>query len=137
MGTEIVVRPATERDQSVIAAHRTAAAEESAKYRGSIPTMPSTLACEDFVASVDEVVLGSITVGVSSATTATITHVHVQQDARGVGVGDALLSHCVNHMRGRGFSHITAMAQPGDRQLKNLFERHGLVAETIIVGKEL
>ena len=30
-----------------------------------------------------------------------------------------------------------AHALPGDRAMKNLFERHGLVAQTIVVGKSL
>ena len=32
---------------------------------------------------------------------------------------------------------LQSSALPGDRAMKNLFERHGLVAQTIIVGKKL
>jgi hypothetical protein len=40
-------------------------------------------------------------------------------------------------MTKRNAAWVQSSAMPGDRAMKNLFERHGLVAQTIIVGKKL
>jgi len=66
-----------------------------------------------------------------------IHHVFVVPDAREIGLGDALVLHLLDELRGLGVSHVSAHALPGDRAMKNLFERHGLVAQTIVVGKSL
>jgi GNAT superfamily N-acetyltransferase len=61
--------------------------------------------------------------------------VYVEPDAREIGIGDALVLHAIDFLRSQKATWIGAQAQPGDRALKNLFERHGLVAQTIIVGR--
>jgi ribosomal protein S18 acetylase RimI-like enzyme len=56
---------------------------------------------------------------------------------REIGLGDALILHLIEELRSLGVAHVSAHALPGDRAMKNLFERHGLVAQTIVVGKSL
>lgn len=62
---------------------------------------------------------------------------HVEEDARGVGIGDLLVLRLMSELSSLGARSLVAAAQPGDRALKNLFERHGLVARTILVGRDL
>jgi ribosomal protein S18 acetylase RimI-like enzyme len=68
---------------------------------------------------------------------ADIINIYVEPDAREIGIGDALLSQLIDELRRREISYVNAQALPGDRATKNLFERHGLIAQTIIVGKPL
>jgi hypothetical protein len=44
---------------------------------------------------------------------------------------------CLRELQHKNVSWVQSSALPGDRAMKNLFERHGLVAQTIIVGKKL
>jgi hypothetical protein len=48
-----------------------------------------------------------------------------------------LIQALISDLPSRGVKEIEAQALPGDRGMKNLFERHGLIAQTIIVGKSL
>jgi len=64
-----------------------------------------------------------------------IRHVHVEERAREVGLGDAMMLAVTSEVARCGGTWIGASAQPGDRSLKNLYERHGLVARTILVGR--
>jgi len=67
----------------------------------------------------------------------TIQYVYVHVDCREIGIGDALMGHLVTLAHAKTVKYLESSAQPGDRATKNLFERHGLVAQTIIVGKSL
>jgi L-amino acid N-acyltransferase YncA len=71
------------------------------------------------------------------SSTAVIHHVYVVPDSREVGLGDSLIQALISDLPSRGVKEIEAQALPGDRGMKNLFERHGLIAQTIIVGKSL
>lgn len=66
-----------------------------------------------------------------------IVSIETHPGARGVGVGDAMMTFVLDEVRRRGGSHVSGTATPGDRQLKNLFERHGLTAKSISVGRNL
>ena len=57
--------------------------------------------------------------------------------AREVGFGDALLESAVEAGRAAGCVVIEGEALPGDRDLKNLYERAGITARLIIVSKPL
>jgi ribosomal protein S18 acetylase RimI-like enzyme len=62
---------------------------------------------------------------------------HVDAPAREVGIGNAMVQYVVHLLKSRGAKSVNAAALPGDRSTKNLFERHGLVAQMITVGKNL
>ena len=135
MSREIVVRVATESDATIIERHRSLSHDESQQYRGT-PAQVSQLPTVSYVAIVGETVFGSLSVS-EEASRATITHVYVESEAREIGIGDSLISYAMKDLAARSVSYLAASAQPGDRSLKNLFERHGLVAQTILVGRSL
>lgn len=135
MTPQIVVRVAVAGDKTTIARHQELAIEESAQYRGRpSPQGNSSLA---YVAIVGESIFGSLSVLTEEDGNAIITHVFVEAEAREIGIGDSLLSFAMHDLRSRNIRYLAASAQPGDRSLKNLFERHGLVAQTILVGRSL
>jgi GNAT superfamily N-acetyltransferase len=68
---------------------------------------------------------------------ATIEQVFVTNDARNLGVGDALVSSALTWAREHKLNALDALALPGDRETKNLYERSGLVARLITVTKKL
>jgi ribosomal protein S18 acetylase RimI-like enzyme len=137
MNPQVFVRLASSHDAEKIAEHALASREESSRYRGQIPVTEHPHLVLELVAGVDSVVLASLQVSASDTSAAHIIHVYVEESAREVGLGDSIMRECVTRLGQMGYSYVSAMAQPGDRQLKNLFERHGLVAQTIIVGKNL
>lgn len=136
MTPEIVIRPSGADDTSQIEHHRSLSSIEARQYRGT-PLHETSQPTASFVAIVGESMVGSLSVLVDKANVATITHVFVEPEAREIGVGDSLLQFAMDTLTKQGIHYIAASAQPGDRSLKNLFERHGLVAQTIIVGKSL
>lgn len=66
-----------------------------------------------------------------------ISHVYVEVEGRELGLGDSMVQHAVDAVRGFGLSGIEAIALPGDRDTKNLFERAGLTARKLTVYKSL
>lgn len=68
---------------------------------------------------------------------AEIVELWVTPDARQVGVGERMLDLIVEWAIGRGCVGIDAEALPGDRDSKNFFETHGLVARSIRVHRSL
>ena len=131
----IDVRVAEANDDSSVQLLLAEATEEKKKYRGKFSATES--AASTFVATVGESVVGVLQYANTTSDSAVITCVHVHSSARDIGVGDALLLHTIRHLRTAGVTWLSGQAQPGDRALKNLFERHGLVAQTIVVGKSL
>lgn len=67
----------------------------------------------------------------------TVDFVHVLPEARGAGAGDALMDELIERLRARGVGWLGARALPGDRETKNLYERHGMSAKLIEVGVDL
>ena len=61
----------------------------------------------------------------------------VEPDAREVGIGEALVDAAVDLAHDVGAIALEGLALPGQRELKNLFERFGLVARAIVVHKAL
>lgn len=133
----VFVREAVESDRDVIDRHRVESTSESAQYRGSIDQPGELTHTRSFVGGFGETVFGSITIGQLSSHRWHVSHVFVEPPAREVGIGDALLQHVLHTLAAAGATWISAQALPGDRSMKNLFERHGLVAQTITVGKAL
>ena len=68
---------------------------------------------------------------------ARLTDVYVEPEARGVGVGEALLDAVVAWATERGCIGIDSLALPGNRETKNFFESFGLVARAIVVHRSL
>ncbi len=68
---------------------------------------------------------------------ASITSLWVHEDARGVGVGAALMGVIETQARNWGASGLDSRALPGDRVSKNFFESFGLVARAIHVHRAL
>lgn len=66
-----------------------------------------------------------------------VTDLYVTPEARGVGVGEALMDLFVADARARGAVGIDSLALPGDRATKNFFERFGLTARAIVVHRSL
>jgi ribosomal protein S18 acetylase RimI-like enzyme len=136
MDSLVFVRNAQPMDQDQLDRHRQLSAQESSLYRGFIPEVtiaPSHV----WVGGWGATIFGSLWASEISPSRWHISLVFVEPDAREMGIGDALVQHALNHIAHVHGTWISAYAQPGDRSLKNLFERHGLVAQTITVGKSL
>lgn len=59
----------------------------------------------------------------------------VTPNARKLGVGEAMMNELVAWARGAGCIALDAEALPGDRDTKNFYEMHGLVARQIKVSR--
>lgn len=66
-----------------------------------------------------------------------VDQVFVHPDARELGFGDELLAAAVDYGRRAGAALIEANTLPGDREIKNLYERAGITARLITVSKAL
>lgn len=109
-------------------------AQEQKRYRGR--RSPSPPGEHAFLAEIDGRVCGSLAWS-RQGTTVTVDHVYVDEWARGVGVGDALMNSLLVEAKRIGARSVGSSALPGDRALKNLFERNGLVAREILVERML
>jgi ribosomal protein S18 acetylase RimI-like enzyme len=136
MADSLFVRHATGEDAHQLAEHRAASSSEASLYRGRIRPIPDTGPEISFVAGFGSTIMGSLSAHIES-TVASIHHVYVVPDSREVGLGDALIQTLLSELRAGGVHTVEAQALPGDRGMKNLFERHGLIAQTIHVGKSL
>jgi GNAT superfamily N-acetyltransferase len=91
-----------------------------------------------WVATIDDVVVGYLHLDVSAdASTATVRQVYVQPEARELGLGDALLETAMHHARAAGCTALEAVALPGDRDTKNLYERAGVTARLLVMRRTL
>jgi GNAT superfamily N-acetyltransferase len=64
-----------------------------------------------------------------------IEEVYVEPDARGVGVGEALVAAALAWCRGHDCAGVDAPALPGDREAKNFFETHGFSARLLVMHR--
>jgi ribosomal protein S18 acetylase RimI-like enzyme len=91
-----------------------------------------------FVGSLLDVVLGYMVMNLrADIDRGVITHAFVEPGAREHGLGDTMVEEAVAAVRGAGLSGIEAVALPGDRETKNLYERAGLTARKLTVYKSL
>lgn len=67
---------------------------------------------------------------------ATIKLVFVEEEARGVGVGEALRDTLISRFRAEGHRWFDAHVLPGHRLAKNFFEAGGFSARFIIMNHE-
>ncbi|HRW38323.1 MAG: GNAT family N-acetyltransferase [Acidimicrobiales bacterium] len=93
------------------------------------------------VGTIDATVVGygisSIEVLGDGSRLAVVSDLYVDPEARGVGIGEAMMDLLVDHARSVGARGIDALALPGDRATKNFFETFGLKARAIIVHRAL
>jgi ribosomal protein S18 acetylase RimI-like enzyme len=68
---------------------------------------------------------------------AVVTDLYVDPEARGIGIGEAMMDMLVAHAEAAGAIGIDALALPGDRATKNFFETFGLKARAIVVHRPL
>lgn len=130
------LREATDSEADIIESHRLAAAQEAQNFRGTVQNSTTSSSSLSYVAGYGNTVMASLVVSITS-NNAQIDHVYVVPEAREVGLADALVQFLLTELRERDITYVGAQALPGDRSMKNLFERHGLIAQTIIVGKTL
>lgn len=135
--SDVFVREGLDSDVSLIERHLEMAKVESHNYRGSVPDRADGARRHSFIAGFASTDFASMEVSETGPGRWRIEHVFVEPEAREVGIGDALVRHGLEWMRTKGGTWVEASALPGDRSMKNLFERHGLVAQTITVGKSL
>ena len=62
--------------------------------------------------------------------------IYTLPDARGVGVGHAMLESVMDGMRAVGITAFDAPVGPGQRATKNFFEGHGFAARSIIMHSQ-
>lgn len=130
----ISVRSGSDADSGILAAHRSAGESEQASYRGRRD--PAGDPAHVLVGEIDGTVCGTLG-WTQNGTVCSIVHVYVEPWARNVGVGDALMHSLLEEARRCGAGAVGASALPGDRSVKNLFERNGLVAREILVERVL
>ena len=133
----IFVRPATEDDAAILLTHRELSRQEATQYRGSVLKPSIDESGFTLVAGIGSTVMGSLVSTPSGTNTWAIEFVFVDSACREIGIGDALVIAGLRELVQRKATWVQSSAMPGDRAMKNLFERHGLVAQTIIVGKKL
>ena len=63
--------------------------------------------------------------------------IYVEPDARGVGVGEAMLGGLTGWFCDQGCGGMDAVALPGSRMAKQFFEGNGLVARLIVMHRRL
>jgi ribosomal protein S18 acetylase RimI-like enzyme len=94
-----------------------------------------------FVGTIDEVIVGYAAVRreevYPQGALAVIDDLYVEAEARGVGVGEALMDELVAWARSRSCFGLDALVLPGNRASKNFFERFGLTARAIVVHRSL
>lgn len=154
---EVAARHATADDLDVVAAMADAAIEELTPLRGGAiwsqtaartPPLPAGLAEEldrsdavVLVGMIDDTVVGYTAAHVArlhdGSAMAKITDLYVLPDARGVGVGEAMMTVLDAWARSESLIGLDAIALPGDRDTKNFFETFGLVARAIQVHRRL
>src|SRR5262249_34436647 len=78
-----------------------------------------------FAGCIDDVVVGFVVVNLREVTDlglmGSISELYVEPEARGVGVGEAMLAEVTKFCRDKSCFGIDGMALPGDRATKNFF----------------
>lgn len=149
------VRPATEADIDAVVAMGQRAAAALLGTRGADVLLvrespaPTAETVAGWIASADAMVtigaLDDVAVGTTAAVIETlpttklavINLLWVDDDARAVGVGEALLGDAVDWARANGCDAIDAYALPGERITKNFFEAAGFKARLLTVHHKL
>ena len=149
---EISSRSALPGDLETVQAIFSALAEEIAEDRGaSLQLAERRIAVDSFVQAdgllsepdrrlivgvIDQVVVGVAAVRVAmfdSTKVGVIDGYGVLEDARGVGVGEAMIDEVLAFCQAAGCVGVDADALPGARETKNFFETFGFTARRLVV----
>jgi GNAT superfamily N-acetyltransferase len=150
-------RAATREDLPALCALAEAAIDELAPTRGGAiwvrhqarekPVLASLETALDdpdaliVVGTIDDVAVGYSVVRIDElrdgGLLAVLDDLYVDPEARGVGLGEAMMDAVLDWARTRGCIGIDSDALPGNRATKNFFESFGLVARAIVVHKSL
>lgn len=144
------VRPAVAGEAAVLAVIEAEARRAVADHRGGAELLAEvaeagldgwTARIDDpawivLLATLDDVPVGGLA-GCLVEDRLEITGVWVEEGARELGLGDALLAAAVDDARTRGAVVAEAVALPGDRATKNMFERFGMKARKLVVSRRL
>ena len=84
-----------------------------------------------WVAHIGEVVVGYLVAELGDDHIVRVDQVWVTPEARELGFGDELLASAIAGARESGAVAVEGQALPGDRHIKNLYERAGIVARLI------
>jgi len=94
-----------------------------------------------YVGTIDDVPVGIATVRVDvlrdGGRLAVVDELFVEPEARGVGVGEAMMDAVVAFAEAQGCLGIDALVLPGNREAKNFFESFGLTARAIVVHRAI
>jgi GNAT superfamily N-acetyltransferase len=66
-----------------------------------------------------------------------VSHIYVVEMARQLGIGAGLITEIARVAKNQGCKTLDALALPGDRKMKNLYERVGMPARLLIASKTL
>lgn len=137
------VRPALPGDHGLLDELRATAVAAAAGQRGGpellascTPPRWSDPGQTVFVATLDGAVVGYLRL-VVDGDVASVAEVFVIAEGRDLGCGDGLLDAAMDAARAHGARRLDALALPGDRATKNLYERAGVVARAIILSTRL
>lgn len=141
-------RVASAGDGPAVAGLRHLAREDVLGKRGGEQFAESEMAGPPLDISTDssegEVVVGTIgddVVGVAtlvvSGRRARLVEFFTHPEARGVGVGHAMLTEAIELARRRNCTDLDSYALPGDRDTKNFFESHAMKSRLLIVHRAL
>jgi GNAT superfamily N-acetyltransferase len=137
-------REATPDDAPVLDALYAAAAAEIAPLRGGTLLLSTRVANDDgrvVVGTIDDVVVGWSRGHIETLADGTrlgvIQDLYADPDARGVGVGEAMLADLVAWFRQQRCQGVDALALPGDRATKNFFEGSGFTARLLVMHHRL
>ena len=111
----------------LVGAHPAVTHWEQHLHAGSTPV---------WVAVIDDLVAGFLALEIDGGV-ARVRQVFVHPDARELGLGEWLLDAAIDHASGVGCTAIEALALPGDRETKNLYERAGITARLLVLRRSL
>ena len=145
------VRSASENDVIAIVELATEAQTEIAQFRGHEHLLEVwTLTDQQWATAITSdknivlVALSSMSIvgyakGVINVkgTFCTVGHVFVDPQARQLGIGAGLVGEIARIAKVKGCQTLDAVALPGDRKMKNLYERIGMPARLLIASKNL
>ena len=104
-------------------------------HRLGLATLRGLAGWRVLVGGVDGAVAGTLALA-TAGSIATISRVYVTADARGLGIGESLVTRALEASWHAGCRSVDALALPGDRETKNLYERTGLVARLIVASTD-
>ena len=133
-------RVATPEDRAQVDRLRHLAEEEVRSGRGGAALLAEHVVPDGalvLVGTIGPVVVGQLTLELVPAGPSRVAELYVEPEARGVGVGAALVALALERCRTAGSTSVDAEALPGDRATKNFFEAYGFVTRRLTVRRDL